>query len=77
MATANDRLVTRKEAAEILGIKLGTLAEWAVKRKDRPSRDLPVIKVGKLAKYRLSDIEQFIVQNRSIPRGSAELEPVA
>ena len=49
-------LMTRKEAAEYLGITSRTLAVWAcVKR-----YNLPYIKIGRLVKYRRSDLENFI-----------------
>ena len=43
-----NRLLTRKEAAEYLGVKELTLALW----KSTKRYDLPVVKVGRLAKYR-------------------------
>ena len=49
-------LLTRKEAAEYLGITSRTLAVWAcVKR-----YHLPYVKIGRLVKYRRSDLENFI-----------------
>lgn len=51
-------LLTRKEAAEYLGVTPQTLAIWAcVKR-----YNLPYIKIGRLVKYRRSDLENFINQ---------------
>lgn len=52
-------LITRKEAASLLGIKDQTLAKWAsVKR-----YDLPYIKVGKSVRYRRADIDQYLARN--------------
>lgn len=49
-------LLTRQEAAEYLGITSRTLAVWAcVKR-----YNLPYIKIGRLVKYRRSDLDEFI-----------------
>jgi excisionase family DNA binding protein len=49
-------LLTRKEAATYLGVTESTLAVWAcVKR-----YNLPYVKVGRLVKYRRSDLEAFI-----------------
>ena len=51
-----DKLLNRREAAEMLGVKEGTLAIWHTTNRYR----LTVIKVGRLAKYRVSDIERFL-----------------
>ena len=60
--TFNDRLLSREEAASLLGVKPITLATWHTKR----NNFLPLIKVGKLVKYRLSDLIAFI-DSRTIP----------
>jgi len=52
----NYRLLSRKEAAEFLGIKEITLAIW----KSTKRHQLPVVKVGRLVRYRLSDLHDFI-----------------
>lgn len=49
-------LYTRKQAAEFLGIKENTLAVWLTTKR----YDLPVVKVGRLCKYRLSDLLEFL-----------------
>lgn len=64
--TLGERLLTRKEAAEYLGVATQTLADWA-SRKGRTPRILPIVRVGKFAKYRASDIAAFVDANRSIP----------
>ncbi len=51
-------LLSRREAAEFLGIKEGTLTIWHTN--DR--YPLPVIKVGRLARYRREDLERFLDQ---------------
>lgn len=58
MATlsATERLLTREEAAAILGVKAQTLAVWHSYRR----YPLPVVKVGRAVRYRLADIERFI-----------------
>lgn len=49
-------LLTREQAAEYLGITPRTLAVWAcVKR-----YNLPYVKVGRLVKYRRTDLDEFI-----------------
>ncbi|MBN8827956.1 MAG: helix-turn-helix domain-containing protein [Sphingobacteriia bacterium] len=53
----NERLLSRKEAAEFLGVTVGTLAVWTSTNR-YPS--LPLTKVGRLAKYKLSDLMNFI-----------------
>jgi len=51
-----ERMLTRPEAAEYLGIKPQTLAVWAMSGKH-----LPVVKVGKKSvRYRESDLRAFI-----------------
>lgn len=54
-----ETLLTRREAANFLGIRENTLAVWACTRR----YPLPVVKVGRLAKYRLSDLQHFIATN--------------
>jgi len=49
-------LCTREQAAEYLGVKPQTLAVWLSTRRYR----LPVVKVGSLVRYRLSDLERFL-----------------
>jgi len=57
MATlADDRLLTREDAADLLSIRPQTLALWASTKR----YDLPYVKVGRAVRYRLSDIEQFL-----------------
>ncbi len=52
----NDRrLLTRAETAELLGLKVQTLACWAVSGKH-----LPFVKVGRSVRYKRDDVEQFI-----------------
>lgn len=53
-----DRLITREEAARLLGVKPQTLASWAVK--GWYDNILPVIKINNRVRYRLSNILNFI-----------------
>ena len=57
MATTQSpaRLLSRKEAADVLGVTPETLAVWACERR----YNLPMVKVGKRAMYRPSDIETW------------------
>lgn len=54
-----DPLNTPKQAAAQLGNNTGTLANWRASKK----MDLPYVKVGKLVRYRQSDIDAFIERN--------------
>ncbi|WP_298619095.1 helix-turn-helix domain-containing protein [uncultured Zoogloea sp.] len=49
-------LLTRPEAAKYLRIQPQTLAVWASTKR----YPLPVVKVGRLVRYRLTDLEQFM-----------------
>ena len=51
-------LLTREEAAAYLGIAVQTLAVW----KTTGRYDLPIVKVGRLAKYRRSDLDAFLTR---------------
>lgn len=58
-----EKLLNPDEVAAMLGLKKNTLAVWKCNRKN-----LPVIKIGRLIRYRLSDIENFIKNNVCKPR---------
>lgn len=49
-------LLSREEAAEFLGVKKQTLAKWV----SLGNFDLPCVKVGRLVRYRLADLESFV-----------------
>jgi hypothetical protein len=49
-------LLSREQAADYLGIRPQTLAAWHCAGRYA----LPVVKVGRLAKYRLADLEHFL-----------------
>ena len=51
-------LLTRKEAADYLGVAVRTLAVW----KSTGRYNLPVVKIGRLAKYRKADLDAFIAR---------------
>lgn len=51
-----ERLLTRRQAAEMLGLQPQTLAVWACERRS----GLPFRKVGSRAMYRLGDVVSFI-----------------
>lgn len=51
-----NKLLTRKEAAEYLGLSEGTLAVWKTTKR----YPLPLIKVGRSVRYRQSDLDKFL-----------------
>lgn len=53
---AIDRLMTRKEVADLLGFSVATLARRAWAGQDAP----PFIKIGKTVRYRKSDVDAWI-----------------
>jgi excisionase family DNA binding protein len=55
----NTELLTRKEAAAYLGVKEHSLAVWACTKR----YPLPFVRIGRLVKYRKSDLDAFIVRN--------------
>jgi len=62
-ATTNERLLTRREAAQFLRLRPETLGMWAWKK-----RHLPVVKVGRACRYRLADLKLFIEQRTIEPK---------
>ena len=56
MTHQNSPLLTRKQAAEYLGVGEGTLHNWACTKR----YNLKFYKVGKLARYKLEDLDAFI-----------------
>ncbi|MCA9803865.1 MAG: helix-turn-helix domain-containing protein [Cyanobacteria bacterium HKST-UBA02] len=54
--SSRSELLTRREAAEYLGVAPETLAVWHCTKR----YPLPVVKIGRLAKYRKSDLDAFI-----------------
>ena len=60
MIENKEKLLTRKEASKFLGVKENTLAVWATNKR----YNLPFYKVGRLVKYKISDLEKFINFNK-------------
>lgn len=56
------KLLNRSEAAEYLGVSLSTLARWAMLRIGPRWT-----KIGGRARYRLSDLDDYIEANIVIP----------
>ena len=51
-------LLTREEAARYLGVNPRTLSNW----RSTGRYSLPVVKIGRLAKYCQKDLDRFIEQ---------------
>lgn len=70
MATAtDDRLLTRKQAAEVLGFQPQTLARWKWEgREDRP----PEVRVGRAVRYRASELARWIADRGEDRSGSSK-----
>ena len=63
------RLLSRKEAADFLGVKENTLAVWRTTQRYR----LPIVKVGRLVRYRSEDLLEFI-DRRTLNKSTRKLE---
>ena len=55
--TLDPALLTREQAAKYLGVAAQTLAIWAMTGR----YNLPVIKVGRLCKYRGTDLDRWLL----------------
>jgi len=51
-------LLSRREAAHYLGVKEQTLAVWLCTKR----YNLPFVRIGRLVKYKKSDLDAFIHQ---------------
>jgi excisionase family DNA binding protein len=51
-------LLSRKEAAQYLGVKQQTLAVWLCTKR----YNIPVVRIGRLVKYKKTDLDAFIHQ---------------
>ena len=60
-------LLSPTEAAELLGVKVQTLAVWRCSGR----HSLPFIKVGNFVKYRRSDLERWLEKRTFIHTGEA------
>ncbi len=54
--TPNDKLLSATQTANILGLKVTTLAQ----KRWRGDKSLPWVKLGKSIRYKLSDINNYI-----------------
>lgn len=53
-------IMSRKEAADYLGISESTMANWACTKKYH----IPYFRVGRKVKYRRQDLDEFMENNR-------------
>ena len=58
-------LLSREDAARYLGVRPGTLAVWASTHR----YGLRFFKIGKLARYRRADLENFVQARAVEPSG--------
>lgn len=63
-------LLSRKQAAEFLGVKEHTLAVWACNQR----YSLPYVKIGRLTKYRYSDLLAFVEKAKKTPKSINEAQ---
>ncbi len=68
MATIATRppLLSRVQAAELLGVSVATLAGWACRKR----YNLPIVKIGDRAMYDPADIDRFIAERRVEPQAA-------
>ena len=52
--------IDEKRTAEVLGVKVSTLTNWRATGR----YSLPYIKVGRLVRYRVTDLAQWIAKRR-------------
>lgn len=55
--SGNGRLMDIKEAGEYLRLKVSTLYQLCMKRK------IPIVKIGRLSRFRKADLDDFIEKN--------------
>ena len=67
MVLQSSPLLTRKQAAEYLGVEITTLHNWACTKR----YNLKFIKVGRLAKYRTEDLDEFLAR-RTVSTGEGK-----
>lgn len=65
--TTEDAYIGIEEAAEYLGIKPVTLRSW-IKKKD----DLPVYRIGKLWRFKRSELDDWVSSGKSALDKSSE-----
>lgn len=61
-----EKLLSRAEVAELLGVPVGTLHAWAT-----TGRGPRFAKVGKHARYRRADVDAWVERQMREPQGAA------
>ena len=64
-ATLSSDLLTAIEAAEFIGVQVQTLAVWRTTGR----YSLPFVRVGRLIKYRRSDLEKWLADRTATQTG--------
>jgi excisionase family DNA binding protein len=54
-----DKLLTPEEAATALGVQVGTVRVWAAERR------IPTIRVGRLLRFRVADVQAWLEEHRA------------
>lgn len=69
--SAEQHLLSRKDAARLLGVAAETLAVW----KCTGRYNLPCVMVGRIPKYRLSDLNHWLTSRtiHSLPESTGKL----
>jgi Helix-turn-helix domain len=60
------RLLGQNQLSDMLGVPVGTLEQWRT-RGGGP----PFLRIGRYVKYDLSDIREWLVSRRNLPRGAS------
>ena len=61
-----DKWINIDEAAEYLGVKVGTIRDWLRKKKD-----IPAHKIGKMWKFKRSELDAWVKSGKSAFERSA------
>ncbi len=56
-----ERLLTVQQVADLLGIKVQTIYLWVAQKR------IPHRKIGRLVRFRMCDVEEFVEQRRRLP----------
>lgn len=56
----NDKWISIEEAAEYMGVKVVTLRKWM-----RNGSDIPAHKIGKLWKFKVSELDAWVKSGKS------------
>lgn len=65
-----EKLMTRKDVAEMLGLSPATLARWKWAGEDSP----PCIQIGRTVRYRREDVMQWLYRRAGIEYSAVVVE---